>query len=185
MVTAEGVKRFAFLPVVLCLGAASWALLGPVQTASAEDPYDLVVVDGVFGGTVSKFNGQRKWRPTLWLDASYGVVGPLHIGGYFQWLGKSWPLEDPGLGGGGMLALRGNIKSLRLSGGFAGGYLRVPLITQVEGTGTLSAFAGVGYGFLSWLGLEVRGRWMRYFRMPAGAPKQAWSIEAGMSFFIN
>ncbi len=179
-----GVKRFAPAAIVLCLLAAFGALLAPVQTASA-DSYDLVVLDGVFGGSVAKFNGQRKWQPTLWVDGSYGVAGPLHIGGYFQWLGKSWPLDDPGFGGGAMLALRGNIKNLRLSGAFAGGYLGVPLVTHVEGAGTISAFVGLGYGFLDWLGLEARGRWMRYFKMPAGAPNHAWSIEAGFSFFIN
>jgi len=57
--------------------------------------------------------------------------------------------------------------------------------THVEGTGTVGAFAGLGYGFLDWLGLEVRGRWTRYFKMPSGAPNHAWSIEAGFSFFIN
>ena len=62
-----GVKRFAPAAIVLCLLAAFWALLAPVQTASA-DPYDLVVLDGVFGGSVAKFNGQRKWQPTLWVD---------------------------------------------------------------------------------------------------------------------
>ena len=175
-----GVKRFAPTLVVLC----SLVVLGPTRTASA-DPYDLVVFDGVFGATLSKFNGQRKWQPTLWLDGSYGVAGPLHIGAYFQWLGKSWPLDDPGFGGGAMIALRGNIKKLRISGAFNGGYLGVPLVTRVEGTGTISAFAGLGYALLEWMGIEVRGRWMRYFKMPPGAPNHAWSMEAGFSFSIN
>ena len=96
------------------------AFLDPIQTASA-DPYDLVIFDGVFGGTVSKFSGQRKWQPSLWLDGSYGVAGPLHIGAYFQWLGRSWPLDDPGFGGGAQLALRANVQKLRISGAFAGG----------------------------------------------------------------
>lgn len=172
------------MTVTLCLVAVSCAMLGRPTSASA-DPHDLVVIDGVFGGTVSKFSGQRQWQPSLWLDGSYGVAGPFHIGAYFQWLGRSWPLDDPGFGGGAMLALRGNIKSLRLSGAFAGGYLGVPLATHVEGTGSISAFAGLGYGFLDWLGVEVRGRWMRYFKMPPGAPNHAWSIEAGFSFFVN
>jgi hypothetical protein len=179
-----GVKRFTFMTTALCVVVASCALLGRPRIASA-DPYDLVVIDGVFGGTVSKFAGQRQWQPTLWIDGSYGVAGPFHVGGYFQWLGRSWPLDNPGFGGGGMLALRGNIKSLRLSGAFAGGYLGVPLVTYVKGTGNISAFVGVGYGFLDWLGFEARGRWMRYFKMPPGAPNHAWSIEAGFSFFIN
>ncbi|MBW2718164.1 MAG: hypothetical protein JRD94_06305 [Deltaproteobacteria bacterium] len=97
-------KRAALMPVLLCSLVLCCVLLGGIRTASA-DAYDLVVFDGVFGGTVSKFNGQRKWQPTLWLDGSYGVAGPLHIGGYFQWLGKSWPLDDPGFGGGAVLAL--------------------------------------------------------------------------------
>ena len=150
------------------------AFLDPIQTASA-DPYDLVIFDGVFGGTVSKFSGQRKWQPSLWLDGSYGVAGPLHIGAYFQWLGRSWPLDDPGFGGGAQLALRANVQKLRISGAFAGGYLGVPLVTHVEGTGTIGAFAGLGYGFLEWLGFEVR----------PGAPNHAWTIEGGFSFFIN
>ena len=179
------VKRCALLLVVVCpLALASSAFVGPIPTASA-DPYDLVIFDGVFGGTISKFSGQRKWQPTLWLDGSYGVAGPLHIGAYFQWLGQSWPLDDPRFCGGVQLALRGNIQNLRLSGAFAGGYLGVPLVTHVEGTGTISAFAGLGYGFLEWMGLEVRGRWTRYFKMPPGAPNHTWSIEAGFSFSIN
>jgi len=184
VVTDVGVKRFA--PVVVVLGSlalAACVVLGPARTASADT--DLVVFDGVFGGTVSKFAGQRKWQPSLWVDGSYGVAGPLHLGGYFQWLGRSFPLDDPGFGGGGLIALRGNIKSLRISGAFAGGYLGVPLPTHVEGTGTISAFAGLGYGFLSWMGFEARGRWMRYFKMPPDAPNHAWSIEGGFSFFIN
>ncbi len=172
------------MPAVLGALLAFCVVFGPTRTASA-DPYDLVIFDGLFGGTVAKFNGQRKWQPTLWIDGSYGVAGPLHIGGYFQWLGRSWPLDDPGFGGGGMLSLRGNIKGLRLTGGFAGGYLGVPLVSRVEGTGTISASVGLGYGFLTWLGFEVRGRWTRYFKMPAGAPTQAWTIEGGFSFFIN
>ena len=32
---------------------------------------------------------------------------------------------------------------------------------------------------------DVRGRWMRYFGMPTGAPGYAWSIEAGFSFFVK
>ena len=71
------------------------------------------------------------------------------------------------------------------SSAFVGGYLGVPLVTHVEGTGTISAFAGLGYGFLEWMGLEVRGRWTRYFKMPPGAPNHTWSIEAGFSFSIN
>lgn len=175
-----GVKRFAPMFVLLC----SLAALGLPQPASA-DATDLVVFDGVFGATVSKFAGQRKWQPTLWLDGSYGVAGPLHLGGYFQWIGKSWPLDNPGFGGGAMIALRGNIKKLRLSGAFTGGYVGVPLPTYVAGSGTIGAFAGLGYGFLSWMGLEVRGRWARYFKMPPDAPSHAWSIEAGFSFFID
>lgn len=178
-----GVKRFAPMLVVLATLAVCGAVLCPARTASADT--DLVVLDGVFGGTISKFSGQTRWQPSLWVDGSYRVAGPLHLGAYFQWLGKSWPLDDPGFGGGGLIALRTNIKKLRLSGAFAGGYLGVPLLTNVEGTGTISAFAGIGYGFLSWMGLEVRGRWMRYFKMPSGAPNHAWSMEAGFSFFIN
>jgi hypothetical protein len=180
MVTAMGVKRFALMLAVVC----SFTVLGAVRTASA-DSYDLVIFDGVFGGTISKFSGQRKWQPTLWLDGSYGVAGPLHLGAYFQWLGRSWPLDDPGFGGGAQIALRANIKKLRISGAFTGGYQGVPLVTHVEGTGTIGAFAGLGYGFLEWLGFEVRGRWTRYFKMPPGAPNHAWSIEGGLSFFIN
>jgi hypothetical protein len=89
------------------------------------------------------------------------------------------------LGGGGLIALRTNIKNLRLSGAFGGGYLGVPLPTHVEGAGTISAFAGLGYGFFDWMGFEARGRWMRYFRMPSDAPTQAWTIEAGFSFFVK
>jgi hypothetical protein len=181
-----GVKRFA--PMVILL--SSLGVMGFAQPAFADT--DVVVFDGVFGGTVSKFAGQRKWQPTLWLDGSYGVAGPLHLGAYFQWIGRSWPLENPGFGGGAMIALRGNIKKLRLSGAFTGGFLGVPLPSlgvalpsYVERSGTIGSFVGIGYGFLSWMGLEVRGRWARYFRMPPGAPNHAWSVEAGFSFFID
>jgi hypothetical protein len=158
-------------------------VVGPASRAAADT--DLVVFDAVFGGTVSKFAGQRKWQPSLWLDGSYGVAGPLHLGAYFQWLGRSFPLDDSGFGGGGLIALRGNIRNLRLSGAFCGGYLGVPLPTYTEGSGTISAFVGLGYGFLSWMGFEARGRWMRYFKTPPGAPDQSWTIEAGFSFFID
>lgn len=160
--------------------------MGAASTASAEKGNrDIVIFDILFGGTTSKFAGERKWQPSLWLDGSYGVVGPLHLGGYFQWLGKSWPLDDPGLGGGGQIAIRGNVKKLRLSGSFFGGYLGVPLPTGVEGSGTIGSFFGLGYGFLKWMGVEVRGRWMRYFKMPPEAPTHAWTIEAGFSFFVK
>lgn len=174
-----GVKRLAFA-LLLWSALLPWS---PARAGAADR--DIVVVDAVFGGTVSKFSGQRKWQPSLWVDGSYGVVGPLHLGAYFQWLGKSFPLDSPGFGGGASLALRTNVKKLRLSAAFAGGYLGVPLPNEVHGAGTISAFAGLGYGFLSWMGIEVRGRWERYFKMPAGAPDQAWSIGAGISFFVK
>lgn len=174
-------KRFAPL-VIVCL------LAGLTHTPPAfakKGNRDLATFDAMFGGTVAKFAGARKWQPSLWLDGTWGPAGPLHIGAYFQWLGRSFPLDDPGFGGGGVIALRGNIKKLRVSGAFTGGYLGVPLPEQVEGAGTIGAFAGLGYGFLSWMGVEVRGRWMRYFRMPIDAPNQAWTIEAGLSFFVK
>ncbi len=166
--------------------AVLWAAL-VADGASAQSKWssDLVVFDGLFGGTVSRFTDGRKWQPSLWLDGSYGVAGPLHLGAYFQWLARGFPLDNPGFGGGGLIALRGNVKKLRLSGAFTGGYLGVPLVERVEGAGTIGAFVGLGYGFLSWMGLEVRGRWIRYFRMPDGAPNQAWTLEAGLSFFID
>lgn len=183
VVTSVAVMRPGPLAVVLTSLLVLALASGAPRRARAES--DLVVFDAVFGGTVSKFAGERKWQPGLWLDGSYGVAGPLHLGAYFQWLGRSFPLDDPGFGGGALVALRGNIKNLRLSGAFGGGYLGVPLPTNVEGSGTISAFVGLGYGFLSWMGFEARGRWMRYFKMPAGAPDQAWTLEAGFSFFID
>ena len=84
-----------------------------------------------------------------------------------------------------MIALRPNVKKLRITGAFTGGYLRVPLPTHAEGAGTIGALFGLGYGFLSWMGVEARGRWMRYFRMPVDAPDSAWTIEAGLSFFVK
>ncbi len=180
MITALGVKRFALVvALAVCTLAASAA------QAQKKTSTDLVVFDAFFGGTVSRFVGTRKWQPSLWLDGSYGVAGPLHLGGYFQWLGRSFPLDNPGFGGGGEIALRGNVKKVRLSGAFTGGYLGVPLPERVQGTGTIGAFASLGYGLLSWIGIEVRGRWLRYFRMPDGAPNQSWTIEAGLSFFIE
>jgi hypothetical protein len=95
------------------------------------------------------------------------------------------PLEDSGLGGGGMIALRQNVKKLRITGAFTGGYLKVPLPLGSQGEGTIGALLGLGYPLLSWMGVEARGRWMRYFRMPDGAPNHAWSIEAGLSFFVK
>jgi hypothetical protein len=183
VVTDIGVGKLAPTFGLSALLLTAWSAHLAPSVAKADT--DMVVFDAVFGGTVSRFVGERKWQPSLWLDGSYGVAGPLHLGGYFQWLGRSFPLDNPGFGGGGMIALRGNVKKVRLSGAFAGGYLGVPLPDRVQGAGTISAFAGLGYGVLSWAGFEVRGRWMRYFRMPPGAPDQAWTIEAGLSFFIE
>jgi len=177
------VKRLARLGILLSVAAAFGAGLGPARRASADT--DLVVFDGVFGGTVSNFAGRKEWQPTLWVDGAVRIAGPLQIGGYFQWLGKNFPLDQPGLGGGGLLALRWNVKKLRLSGAFTGGYLGVPLPSYVRGAGTIGSFFGLGYGFLSWMGAEVRGRWIRYFNMPSDAPNHSWSIEAGFSFSIN
>lgn len=161
-------------------------LLGQATPASAKSGNrDIATFDGMFGGTVARFSGARKWQPSLWLDGTWSPAGPFHIGGYFQWLGRSFPLDDPGFGGGALIALRANIKKLRMSGAFTGGYLGVPLPARVEGAGTIGAFGGLGYGFLSWMGFEVRGRWMRYFRMPVDAPNHAWTIEAGLSFFVK
>lgn len=164
--------------------------LGLPVTASASD-YDSVVFDAVYGGTVSKYSFGTKWQPSLWLDGSYGVVGPLHLGAYFQWLGEKFPLDNPGFGGGGLIALRRNIKKVRLTGAFGGGYLGVPVPSipnapfRHEGSGTITAFGGLGYGFLDFLGIEFRGRWARYFKMPVGTPDSAWSIEGGLTFFIE
>lgn len=157
----------------------------PNLASARRGDRDMATFDGMFGGTVSNFDGTREWQPSLWLDGTYSPIGPLHLGGYFQWLARSFPLDDPGFGGGGVIALRTDIKRVRMSGAFVGGYQGVPLADRVEGTGTIGAFAGLGYGFLSWMGFEVRGRWMRYFRMPEGAPDQAWTIEAGFSFFVK
>jgi len=180
VITGTGVKRFAH---ILVISSVLGAVLGPARPALAET--DVVVVDAVFGGTISKFDGARKWQPTLWLDGAFRLAGPLQLGGYFQWLGKNSPIDDAGLGGGGLLALRWKVKNLRISGAFTGGYLRVPLPDTTRGAGTIGAFPGLGYAFLSWMGVEVRGRWMRYFNMPSGAPNHSWSIEAGLSFFID
>jgi hypothetical protein len=176
------VKGLAAALSVLCL-VVGLAWSSPVDANKGNR--DIATFDGMFGGTVAKFAGTRKWQPSLWLDGSWSPVGPLHIGGYFQWIGRSFPLDDPGFGGGALIALRADIKKLRLSGAFTGGYLGVPLPTRVDGSGTIGAFAGLGYGFLSWMGFEARGRWMRYFRMPPGAPTQAWTIEAGFSFYVK
>lgn len=179
MITDTGVKQLTpSLALAACL-----ILLGP--SAASAGNSDVAAFDLLFGGTVAKFNGDRKWQPTLWLDGTAGVAGPLHLGAYFQWLGRSWPLEDPGLGGGGVIALRPNVKKLRITGAFTGGYLKVPLPGRSEGAGTIGALFGLGYSFLSWMGFEARGRWMRYFGMPDGAPSYAWSIEAGLSFFVK
>jgi hypothetical protein len=178
-----GVNRFTPIVVLAAWLAACGAALGP-SPASASGS-DLAAFDFLFGGTTAKFSGDRRWQPTLWIDGTAGVAGPLHLGGYFQWLGKSWPLEDPGLGGGGMIAIRPNLKKLRITGAFTGGYLKVPLPTHSEGAGTIGALFGLGYSFLDWMGIEARGRWMQYFRMPDGAPSSAWSIEVGLSFFVK
>jgi hypothetical protein len=178
-----GVNRLTPIVVLAAWLAACGAALGP-SPASASGS-DLAAFDFLFGGTTAKFSGDRRWQPTLWIDGTAGVAGPLHLGGYFQWLGKSWPLEDPGLGGGGMIAIRPNLKKLRITGAFTGGYLKVPLPTHSEGAGTIGALFGLGYSFLDWMGMEARGRWMQYFRMPDGAPSSAWSIEVGLSFFVK
>ncbi len=178
-----GVNRLTPIVVLAAWLAACGAALGP-SPASASGS-DLAAFDFLFGGTTAKFSGDRRWQPTLWIDGTAGVAGPLHLGGYFQWLGKSWPLEDPGLGGGGMIAIRPNLKKLRITGAFTGGYLKVPLPTHSEGAGTIGALFGLGYSFLYWMGMEARGRWMQYFRMPDGAPSSAWSIEVGLSFFVK
>ncbi len=178
-----GVKRFA--PVFVFV----WLSLPAIATAG---DHDSMVFDVLYGGTVSKSSFGSKWQPTLWLDGTYGVIGPLHLGAYFQWLGESFPLDNPGLGGGALIALRRNIKKVRFSGAFGGGYLGVPVPSPVvdapyrlERSGTITAFGGLGYGFIDFLGIEVRGRWARYFRMPAGVPNSAWSIEGGFTIFIE
>ncbi|MGB8332431.1 MAG: hypothetical protein WCE62_20065, partial [Polyangiales bacterium] len=145
-------KRFASTFVLSYSLTVLGAVVGPASIARADS--DVVVLDALFGGAVSKFSGDKTWQPSLWVDGTYGVAGPLHLGGYFQWLGKNFPLEDPGLGGGGMLALRWNVKHLRLTGAFTGGYLRVPLPDSARGAGTIGAFGGLGYGFLSWMGFD-------------------------------
>ena len=169
----------------LLLGACLLASQPPNPASANKGNRDVATFDGLFGGTISRFDGTRKWQPSLWLDATWGPAGPLHLGAYFQWLGRSFPLDDPGFGGGGVIALRGDIKSFRMTGAFTGGYLGVPLPGRTAGSGTIGALAGLGYGFLSWMGFEVRGRYSRYFRTPAGAPSQAWTIEAGFSFFVK
>ena len=168
-----------------------FAWLSLPVTATASD-HDKIVFDAVYGGTVSKFSFGTKWQPTLWLDGSYGVIGPLHLGAYFHWLGEKFALDNPGFGGGALIALRRNIKKVRFTGAFGGGYLGVPVPSSVpdapyrhEGSGTITAFVGLGYGFFDFLGIEFRGRWARYFRIPAGTPDSAWSIEGGLTIFIE
>lgn len=176
-------KRFAPVLVVVSLSVPGGAV--------ASD-FDKAVFDVVYGATVSKFSTGTKWQPTLWIDGTYGVIGPLHLGAYMQWLGEKYPLDNTGFGGGGLIALRRNVKKVRLSGAFGGGYLAVPVPAvpagapyQNEGSGIITAFGGLGYGFLDFLGIEFRGRWARYFRMPAGTPDSAWSIEGGLTLFLE
>lgn len=161
------------------------------KTASAVDR-DMVVIDLMYGGTVSNYEIGRQWQPSLWLDGTYRVAGPLHLGAYFQWLGEKFALRNPGFGGGGLIALRRNVGDVRLTAAFGGGYLGVPVPTSVpgerfrhDGSGTITVFGGLGYSVLRFLGFEIRPRWARYFRTPTGVPRSAWSIEGGITFFIK
>ena len=161
-------------------------MMTPRDARASE--HDVVVVNVLYGATFSNFGGDNKTQPSLWLDGSYGVVGPLHIGGYFQFLGEGFALSNPGYGGGAFLALRKNVSKARLSAAFGGGGLGVPVPRETsskERTGTLTAFLGLGYGFLDFLGIELRGRWARYFGMPPETPNNAWSLEGGLTIFIQ
>ena len=153
------------------------------QSVRADSGRELATFDGMFGGTVSKFAGTRKWQPSLWIDGTYSPVGPLHIGGYFQWLARSFPLDDPGFGGGALIALRADIKKLRISGAFTGGYLGVPLPERVDGSGTIGALARLGYGFLPRMGFELRGSWMRNITMTHHPPKKHWTNQDNYIIF--
>ncbi|MEM7434574.1 MAG: hypothetical protein AAF436_05430 [Myxococcota bacterium] len=175
---------------VLLLMGVLWGLNLP--TTAHATGHDVVVVDLLYGTTISSFGGATKWQPSLWLDGSYGVVGPLHLGAYFQWLGSEFGLKDPGFGGGAFVALRKNINKARLSAAFGGGGLGVPVPREApetgfrkEKSGSITALVGIGFGFLDFMGFEFRGRWARYFKMPPGTPDNAWSLEAGLSVFIR
>ena len=148
---------------------------------------DLGAISVMYGGSVSEIQGERTWQPTLWIDMNFAVAGPLHLGGYVQFLGESFPLDDPGAGGGFQVALRGEIKKkFRLTGAFNVGYLKVPIgNSEKEGAATISAFGAFGYAFLSWMAIETRFRWINYFKMSDGAPSIAWNMEGGFTFYID
>ena len=155
-------------------------LAGQAASASA----DLGAVSVMYGGTVSRVDGDREWQPSLWFDLTWAAIGPLHPGGYVHLLGESFPLDNPGVGGGLTIQLRFDIKKLRLNGAFNTGYLNnVAVREEREGAWNISAFGGLGYAFLSWMAFEVRFRWMRYFRL-SGGPDRAWTPEGGLVFFI-
>jgi hypothetical protein len=145
-------------------------------------------ISGLYGGSVSKVSGDRKWQPSIWVDATFRAIGIFHVGGYMQFLGEDFPLDDPSVGGGVALALRGDIRSVRLGGGFNTGYMKVPVGANLqgrEGAWNISAYGMIGYAFLKWMSFDVRARWIRYFSMDtAGAPDHAWVPEGGLSFFI-
>lgn len=147
----------------------------------------MAAISALYGGSVSKVSGDREWQPSLFIDVTFRAVGILHLGGYVQFLGEGFPLDDPGVGGGLTVNLRGDVKSVRLGGNFNTGYLKVPVgpnLQAREGAWNMSASGSFGYAFLKWMSFDVRVRWVRYFKMSDGAPERAWVPEGGFSFFI-
>lgn len=162
--------------------ALSVATFGATSAALAQD----ASIGAGLGATALSDEGETVWRPTLRLDATLGLVGPLEGGAYLQVVGSELPLANPGLGAGLFVAVRPSIPFLgavRPIGEASIGRHALP--SESQGTSDAWAAAlGVGLGIEVNPVVQLEGRvhhaWLLGLEEGSGLDESAWTVTAGL-----
>lgn len=170
-------KQTVVLSFVLAL-----ATFGATSAAFAQD----ASIGFGLGATTLTENGSTHWRPTLRLDATLGLVGPLEGGAYLQVVGSELPLGSPGLGAGLFAVVRPSIPFLgAVRPIFEASVGRHALPTDSQGTSDAWAAAlGVGLGLELTPAVQLEGRvhhsWLLGLDEASGLDESSWDLTVGL-----
>lgn len=167
------------LPLSLLIALATF---GTTSAAFAQD----ASIGAGLGATALSESGSTHWRPTLRLDATLGLVGPLDAGAYLQVVGSELPLGSPGLGAGLFLAVRPSVPFLGSVRPIMEASIgRHALPTDSQGTSDAWA-AALGGGLavelnpVVQLEARVHHSWLLGLDAASGLDESAWTVTAGL-----